>query len=244
MTQNTPTPAPTPDSTPTPAPVSTPVSASSPAPVSSAAPASTPTPAVPGSIETAIDHPGQVRQLLALPADQRPGWLNAFLGTMTIPPISDTSTNPLLDVVMANTAHRDCTLVFPLDQVLAVAEHAANATEHAFGDGEREAAPGLWWVKDDGAYLMSNGQQSTGVRVKDGRLPHTVYADSWGPGTDPRSILGGDDFCQSIDLTAPLTGDGTTLLDMLRAGAADGATHYRMQIVFDDEYLHLTHIID
>ncbi|MFH8260539.1 DUF3085 domain-containing protein [Streptomyces roseolus] len=202
-------------------------------------------PAAPDSLEGAKHHPEQVRQLLALPAEQRPAWLNEFLGTMTIPPIAETSTNPLLDVVMANTAHgeKNRTLVFPLAKVLATAEHAVAATEHKLGYGETEAAPRLWWVKDDGTYLMSNGQDPTDTRDDDGRLPHVVHADDWGPGTDARSILGGDDFRESIDLTTPLD-DGTTLLDLLRTATAEGATRFLLEAAFDDHYMTLTYITE
>ncbi|MFI5867131.1 DUF3085 domain-containing protein [Streptomyces sp. NPDC051546] len=203
-------------------------------------------PAVPDSAETAMDHPDHVRQLLALPAEQRPDWLNKFLGTMTIPPISDTSTNPLLDVVIANTAYgaKNSTLAFPLAQVLAAAEHAAAATEHKLGYGETEAAPRLWWVKDDGTYLMSNGKNPDDRRDEDGPAPHVVHAHGWGPGTDARSILGGDDFRQSIELTTPVFEDGTTLLGMLREAATEGATHFKMKAAFDDEYMELTYITE
>lgn len=202
-------------------------------------------PAAPDSIDAAMSHPEQVRHLLTLPADQRPDWLNEFLGDMTIPPIPDTSTNPLLDVVIANTAYgeKNCTLVFPLAKVLAAAEHAAAADEHKLGYGETEALPRLWWVKSDGTYLMSNGQDPADTRDEDGRLPHVVHADGWGPGTDARSILGGDDFRQSINLTTPLD-DGSTLLDILRSAAAAGATRFLLKATFDDHYMNLTYITE
>ncbi|MET8816391.1 DUF3085 domain-containing protein [Streptomyces sp. NPDC004549] len=202
--------------------------------------------AVPDSAETAMQHPDQVRQLLTLPAEQRPAWLNEFLGTMDVPPISDTSTNPLLDALIATTAHgeKKATLVFPLDQVLAAAEHAAAADKHKLGYEETEAAPRLWWVKDDGTYLMSNGQDPTDTCDENGRLPTVVHADGWGPGTDARSILGGDDFRQSIELTTPIFDDGTTLLGMLREAAADGATRFTLKTTFDDEYMDLTYITE
>ncbi|MFF7953645.1 DUF3085 domain-containing protein [Streptomyces griseorubiginosus] len=209
------------------------------------------TPAVPGANPTtaapaAPDEHAETRRLLALPADQRPDWLNEFLGDMTIPPIPDTSTNPLLDIVMANTAHgqKNATLTFPLDKVLAAAEHATAAPEHKLGYGETEAAPRLWWVKSDGTYLMSNGVHPDDTTDADGRLTHVVYADGWGPGTDARSILGGDDFRQSIHLTHPLDEDGTTLLDMLRQAATDGATRFLMEATFDDTNMELTYITE
>ncbi|MGW3361222.1 DUF3085 domain-containing protein [Streptomyces bungoensis] len=184
-----------------------------------------------------------VRRLLALPADQRPDWLNQFLGDMTIPTIPADSTNPLLDIAMANTAHgeKNATLVFPLDQVLAAAEHAATATRHNLRHGETDPAPRLWWIKNDGTYLVSNAHTPADTLDKDGRPSTVVYADGWGPGTDPRSILGGDDFRESIDLTRPLDGSTRTLLDILRAAAADGATRFTMNAVFDDHHMTLTY---
>ncbi|MFE9250910.1 DUF3085 domain-containing protein [Streptomyces sp. NPDC007088] len=196
---------------------------------------------VPDSAETAMQHPDQIRQLLTLPAEQRPAWLNEFLGTMDVPPISDTSTTPLLDVLIATTAYgeKKATLVFPLAQVLAAAEHAAAADKHKLGYEETEAAPRLWWVKDDGTYLMSSGQDPTDTR-ENGRLPTVVHAEGWGPGTDARSILGGDDFRQSIDLTTPIFEDGTTLLGMLREAAANGITRFTLEAAFNDDYMDLT----
>ncbi|GAA2720583.1 MULTISPECIES: DUF3085 domain-containing protein [Streptomyces] len=202
-------------------------------------------PADPNSAEAAMDHPDRARRLLALPPEQRPAWLNEVLGTMTVPPIADTSTSPLLDVVTANTAHgqKNCTLVFPLAKVLAAAEHAAAADQHKLGYGETEAAPRLWWVKDDGTYLMSNGQDPTDT-PDDEYLPTVVHADGWGPGTDARSVLGGDDFRESIDLTTPVFEDGTTLLGMLREAHAEGATRFLLQVTFDDAYMELTYITE
>jgi hypothetical protein len=206
----------------------------------------TPASAVSETTPAARDDAAELRRLLTLPRDQRPVWLNAYLGDMTIPPIPDTSTNPLLDVVMANTAYgeKNCTLVFPLDKVLAAAEHAAAADKHKLGYGETEAAPRLWWVKDDGTCLMSNGQDPNDTRDDNGRLPHVVHADGWGPGTDARSILGGDDFRESIDLTTPVFEDGTTLLGMLRESASAGATRFLLKATFDDTYMDLTYITE
>ncbi|MEU1466090.1 DUF3085 domain-containing protein [Streptomyces sp. NPDC005727] len=201
------------------------------------------TPVLGDSAEAATNNPHEVRRLLTLPADQRPDWLNTFLGDMTIPPIPATSTNPLADVIMANTAHgeKKPTLHFPLAKVLAAAEHAAAAPAHKLGYGETTATPRLWWVKDDGTYLMSNGRYPT----PHNRPATTVHADGWGPGTDARSILGGDDFRQSIDLTAPLDdGTTTTLLGMLRDAAAEGATRFTLKAVFDDHHMELTYITE
>ncbi|MFJ5951415.1 DUF3085 domain-containing protein [Streptomyces noursei] len=156
----------------------------------------------------------------------------------------DALISEILDGTAEPTAEHGSTLTFPLAQVLAAAEHAAAAPHHSLGYGETEALPRLWWVKDDGTYLMSNGKNPDDTRTEDGRAPHVVHAKGWGPGTDARSILGGDDFRQSIDLTTPVFDDGTTLLGMLREAAADGATRFLMQAAFDDEYMTLTYITE
>lgn len=182
--------------------------------------------------------PAEMARLLRLPAEERPAWLNNFLGDMTIPPISDTSTNPLLDVCMANNTPTNCTLRFPLDEVLAVAEHANTAPRHTLNVEETEARPRLWWCKDDGTYLRSNGRYP--ADNNDSRPP-VVFATGWGKGTDPTSILGGGDFHESIELTTPLPGDGSTLLDNLRTAAADGATHFHLTIADDGDHQTLTY---
>lgn len=169
------------------------------------------------------------------PADETPN-------TTTTP----TDIASLLDDVMNNTAHgvKKCLLVFPLDQALAAAEHATTATDHKLGYGETTSAPRLWWVKDQGTYLMSNGKTPADTRDASGRLPHVVYADGWGPDTDARSILGGDDFRESLDLTTPLLEDGTTLLGMLREATATGGTRFLLKAVFNDEYMDLTYSVE
>ncbi|MFJ6650783.1 DUF3085 domain-containing protein [Streptomyces sp. NPDC091290] len=102
----------------------------------------------------------------------------------------------------------------------------------------------MWWVKDDGTYLMSNGQDPTGTRDDNGRLPHVVHADGWGPGTDARSVLAGDDFRESLDLATPVFEDGTTLLGMLREASTQGATRFVLKATFDDTSMELTYITE
>ncbi|MFJ3213578.1 DUF3085 domain-containing protein [Streptomyces flaveolus] len=113
--------------------------------------------------------------------------------------------------------------------------------DHKLGYGETTPAPRLWWVKDQGTYLMSNGKAPADPRDASGRLPHVVYADGWGPDTDARSILGGDDFRESLDPTTPLFEDGTTFLGMLREAAATGATRFLFKAKFNDKYMTLTY---
>ncbi|MFD8900536.1 hypothetical protein [Streptomyces ardesiacus] len=85
---------------------------------------------------------------------------------------------------------------------------------------------------------MSNGQDPTDTRDEDGRLPHVVCADGWGPGTGPSTILGGDDLHETLDLTHPVD-DGPTLIELLR-DAPDHATRFLLHIAHDDEGMALT----
>jgi len=99
-------------------------------------------------------------------------------------------------------------LRFPLAEVLIAAEEAAAATEHRKASDETEPGPALWWIKSDGTCLASN---AAGSRAPD------AYAQGWGPGTDARSILGGDGFAHPLPLCeSGWDTDGGTLLDFLR----------------------------
>jgi len=70
-------------------------------------------------------------------------------------------------------------------------------------DGQEAHIPGndvpegLWFVKDDGIYLMTNACLSPDHN------PGVVYAAGYGPGPGTwercRSAVGGDDFCEFID---------------------------------------------
>ncbi|WP_327309778.1 hypothetical protein OG730_41585 (plasmid) [Streptomyces sp. NBC_01298] len=44
------------------------------------------------------------------------------------------------------------------------------APAHHLGPGETDTAPRLWWCKDDGTYLRSNGRYPVQTRDEDGRL--------------------------------------------------------------------------
>ncbi|MEU6547890.1 hypothetical protein [Streptomyces sp. NPDC046859] len=131
-------------------------------------------------------------------------------------------------------ARRSCTLVFPLDRVRSVAELAVAAREHALGPGETDARPRLWWIKGDGTFLMSNGITATpNTRDADGSWHHIVYADGWGPGTDPSTVLGSEDLHETLDLTQPLP-DGPRVIDLLRT-APDEATRFLLHVTHDGE---------
>ncbi|WP_327411211.1 DUF3085 domain-containing protein (plasmid) [Streptomyces sp. NBC_01281] len=137
-------------------------------------------------------------------------------------------------------AHQDCTITFPLHHVQTAAEHAAAAPHHALGPGETATRPRLWWIKSDGILLMSNGVYRTrNTRDADGRWSHIVYADDWGPGTDPSTILGGDDLNESLDLTQPPTHGGPALIELLRTAPED-ATRFLLQVTHTDDGMNLT----
>ncbi|WP_329155807.1 DUF3085 domain-containing protein (plasmid) [Streptomyces sp. NBC_01456] len=85
------------------------------------------------------------------------------------------------------------TLKFALDEALAVADHAMFAPNGSHIPTSDQAESGqtvyasLWWVKDNGTYLMSNAPYAKG------KGPDNAFAKGYGPGTDARGILGGDD---------------------------------------------------
>lgn len=58
-------------------------------------------------------------------------------------------------------------LFFPLADVVAAAEHAVASPAHRLAYGDTSPYPALWWVKDDGTYLMSNGIPAEGAKPDD-----------------------------------------------------------------------------
>ncbi|MET9671453.1 DUF3085 domain-containing protein [Streptomyces sp. NPDC006475] len=126
-------------------------------------------------------------------------------------------------------------LHFRLAAVLAAAEHAAAATEHRATYQETNPAPALWWVKDDGTYLMSNGThpEGTSQEIRDRTI---AYAAGWGRGTDARSVCGGDDFVERIALCDDSgDADGTPLLDILRTAHQAGHAWLVLEISTDQQ---------
>ncbi|GAA0908149.1 DUF3085 domain-containing protein [Virgisporangium aurantiacum] len=118
-------------------------------------------------------------------------------------------------------------LRFALRDVLAVAEHAIAAPAHkpAFADtvDGTTPTPALWFVGDDGLYLMSNGLPGQPHPDGGDRL-HVVYADGYRTAMSKHAIadeIGGDDFCEPLSLLDPGP-DGVTLHARLTAGVADG----------------------
>ncbi|MFE7759721.1 hypothetical protein [Streptomyces sp. NPDC057429] len=115
-------------------------------------------------------------------------------------------------------------LVFPLADVVAAAEHAAASPAHRMVDGDISPSPALWWVSDDGTYLMSNGIPADGAKADDDPR-RKVHAEGWGPGTDTWELLGGDDICEPYPLCEEGSAeDGDTFLGTLRSALAEGNT--------------------
>ncbi|MFG2043960.1 hypothetical protein [Dactylosporangium sp. NPDC048998] len=123
-------------------------------------------------------------------------------------------------------------LIFPLDEVLLLAEHAAAAPANADPVADEPPGPALLLAAADGIYLLSNGLPQ--LDAAPGQ-PHAygiraVYADGYGPGTptaarDAATGTTGETLT-GIPVPAPV-------LRRLRATAADydlftimlGATH-------------------
>ena len=85
-------------------------------------------------------------------------------------------------------------LKFDIQQVADHLRHSKSSDTHraTYGD-ESTAVAGLWWVKDRGTYIMSNGTSET--------RPPVVYAKGLGEDADRslvQSVCGGDDFVEFI----------------------------------------------
>ncbi|MFF5291867.1 DUF3085 domain-containing protein [Paractinoplanes globisporus] len=131
-------------------------------------------------------------------------------------------------------------LVFPLMDVLALAEHAIFAPRHKQLHLEHEtgarAMPALWFVGDHGLYLMSNGLPGRSSGAGPDRPPD-VYARGYHTAIDKHAIrqaIGGDDFVEVLALVERQP-DGSALYAKLTGGAAAGATW----LVFDMDHTHL-----
>ena len=75
------------------------------------------------------------------------------------------------------------TLYFAAPAVLELLRHAIAAPEHDSPYGEKDPGPGLFLVKDEGVYLMSNGKPALpGEKVAN----KVVYANGYEPLTETR----------------------------------------------------------
>lgn len=93
-----------------------------------------------------------------------------FRGKFPAPPNPD---DELADLNTTDTGPVE--LRFPLHPVLDIAEHTAAATDHLPLYDQSLVGPALWWVKDDGIYLISNAARTGSDAVQ------VVYAEGWGP---------------------------------------------------------------
>ncbi|MER6433764.1 hypothetical protein ABT272_39560 [Streptomyces sp900105245] len=85
---------------------------------------------------------------------------------------------------------------------------------------------------------MSNGIRRTpNTRDPHGHWPHIVYADGWGPGTQPSTLLGNDHH-ETLDLTHST--DGPPLITVLRTAHTNGATRCLLHLTHTATALHLT----
>jgi len=116
---------------------------------------------------------------------------------------------------------------FTLRDVLAVAEHAIAAPSHkpSFANSLEGTTPTptLWFVGDEGLYLMSNALPSQPHPHGDDWLL-VVYADGYHTAMSTHAIadeIGGDDSCEPLPLLDPQP-DGATLHAQLTAGLANG----------------------
>lgn len=88
------------------------------------------------------------------------------------------------------------TLIFDLAEVGANLRHSMACTQWKQTYGETTQRVGLWWVKDEGTYLMSNG-------IAEGLQPPVAYARGLGADAEWDTVqeyCGGDDFAQFIDI--------------------------------------------
>ena len=91
--------------------------------------------------------------------------------------------------------------------------------------------PALWFVGDDGLYLMSNGLPGQPHPDGGARLL-VVYADGFDTAMSKHDVadeIGGDDFCEPLPLLAPQA-DAATLHAQLTDGVAAGLELFVIQL--------------
>ncbi len=113
-------------------------------------------------------------------------------------------------------------LTFSNQAVLRCVEHALAAPKHGKGYGDTgEAVPALFFVKDEGIYVMSNGEPRDPITSTSPNGKHEIetsfvaYAKGYNPRVGDRgenwdkcrAAVGGDDFSETIDLTPAIVED-------------------------------------
>jgi hypothetical protein len=115
---------------------------------------------------------------------------------------------------------------FPLRDVLALAEHAIAAPDHGPTYNQHAEGtvptPSLWFVGDQGLYLMSNGLPGL-PDPDDADRQRVVYADGFDTPLSKHAIYReiGDDFVEALPLLDASPGR-PTLHTQLTEAAADG----------------------
>jgi hypothetical protein len=109
------------------------------------------------------------------------------------------------------------TCVFKTDDVRRCIEHALNSTEWRMGWSEEPPAPALFFVHDQGVYLMSNGEPRDLIPIEgaDTGQPTTycAYAEHCDPSKDEdwwenaSGLVGGDDFAETISVNRAFLND-------------------------------------
>lgn len=103
---------------------------------------------------------------------------------------------------MAEYEINDC--VFHVEDLKPLVEHSRNSKEHGVPYGIGTPEPGLYFVHDQGVYLMSNGKPGL---MREGSESHqVVYAEDMSPDNEDwwetsRAAVGGDDFAELIPLS-------------------------------------------
>jgi hypothetical protein len=100
------------------------------------------------------------------------------------------------------------TCVFKSDEVRRCVEHALNSTQWSMGWMEElQPVPGLFFVHDEGVYLMSNGEPRDVVAVMSkAATTYVAYAEHCNPKVDEdwwdnsRELVGGDDFAEVLPI--------------------------------------------
>ena len=102
------------------------------------------------------------------------------------------------------------TLTFAAPSVLELLRHAVAAPKHTSPYSQEDPSPGLFLVKDEGVYLMSNGKPAlpgenaaNKVVYAKGYEPLTEKrrdgSDAWGERYEKiRAAVGGDDFAEFL----------------------------------------------
>lgn len=94
------------------------------------------------------------------------------------------------------------TCVFKSDEVYRCVEHALNSTQWSMGWMEElNPVPGLFFVHDQGVYVMSNGVPTD---MASEQTAYVAFAEHCNPKIDDdwwdnsRELVGGDDFAEVV----------------------------------------------